>query len=83
MQTSHRSMETLPELACTAAAMPASPRVRIKKAKVNINGQIGNANQLLVRDQFGDRVESPSVNPDWPATTLAITSTRRANLTKN
>ena len=50
------------------------------KAKVNINGQIGNANQLAgSTTNLGIALSYPSVNPDWPVTTLAITSTRRAN----
>ncbi|MDA1336489.1 MAG: outer membrane protein transport protein [Bacteroidetes bacterium] len=51
-----------------------------KKAKVNLNGQFGNANQLTGSStNFGIALSYPSVNPDWPVTTLAITTTRKAN----
>ena len=51
-----------------------------KKAKINVNGQIGNANQLAgSTTNLGIALSYPSVNPDWPVTTLAITNTRRAN----
>ncbi|MAI24196.1 MAG: hypothetical protein CL828_09075 [Crocinitomicaceae bacterium] len=51
-----------------------------RKAKVNIAGQLGNANQLAgSTTNLGIALSYPSVNPDWPVTTLAITNTRRAN----
>jgi hypothetical protein len=50
------------------------------KTKVNIEGQFGNANQLAgSTTNLGIALSYPSVNPDWPVTTLAITNTRRAN----
>ncbi len=50
------------------------------KSKVNINGQLGNANQLAgSTTNLGIALSYPSVNPEWPVTTLAITNTRRAN----
>ncbi len=51
-----------------------------RKAKVNIAGQFGNANQLAgSTTNLGIALSYPSVNPDWPVTTLAVTNTRRAN----
>ena len=51
-----------------------------QKAKVNIAGQFGNANQLSgSTTNLGIALSYPSVNPDWPVTTLAVTNTRRAN----
>ena len=51
-----------------------------QKAKVNIAGQFGNANQFTgSTTNFGIALSNPSVNPDWPVTTLAVTNTRRAN----
>ena len=38
-----------------------------KKSKININGQIGNANQLAgSTTNLGIALSYPSVNPDWP-----------------
>ena len=51
-----------------------------QKTKVNIAGQFGNANQLSgSTTNLGIALSYPSVNPDWPVTTLAVTNTRRAN----
>jgi len=51
-----------------------------QKTKVNIAGQFGNANQLSgSTTNLGIALSYPSVNPDWPITTLAVTNTRRAN----
>lgn len=51
-----------------------------KKAKINIAGQYGNANQLAgSTTNLGIALSYPSVNPDWPVTTLAVTNSRRAN----
>ena len=51
-----------------------------QKTKVNIASQFGNANQLSgSTTNLGIALSYPSVNPDWPVTTLAVTNTRRAN----
>ena len=51
-----------------------------QKTKVNIASQFGNANQLSgSTTNLGIALSYPSVNPDWPITTLAVTNTRRAN----
>lgn len=51
-----------------------------QKTKLNIESQFGNANQLSgSTTNLGIALSYPSVNPDWPVTTLAITHSRRAN----
>jgi len=51
-----------------------------QKTRLNVEGQLGSANQLSgSTTNIGIALTYPSVNPDWPVSTLAISVARRAN----
>ncbi|MDO7740126.1 MAG: hypothetical protein MUP94_00430, partial [Flavobacteriales bacterium] len=51
-----------------------------QKTKISVAGQFGNANKISgSTTNIGIALSYPSVNPDWPVSTLAVTYTRRAN----
>ena len=51
-----------------------------QKTKISIAGQFGNASKISgSTTNIGIALSYPSVNPDWPVSTLAVTHTRRAN----
>lgn len=51
-----------------------------QKTKISVAGQFGNASKISgSTTNIGIALSYPSVNPDWPVSTLAVTHTRRAN----
>ena len=51
-----------------------------QKTRLNVSGQLGDANQISgSTTNLGIALTYPSVNPDWPVSTLAISVARRAN----
>lgn len=51
-----------------------------QKTKINLAGQFGRTSKLSgSTTNLGIALSYPSVNPDWPVSTLAVTHTRRAN----
>lgn len=51
-----------------------------QKTRLNVSGQFGDANQISgSTTNLGIALTYPSVNPDWPVSTLAISVSRRAN----
>jgi hypothetical protein len=51
-----------------------------QKTKISVAGQLGNANKLSgTATNIGIALSYPSVNPDWPVSTLAVTFSNRAN----
>ncbi len=51
-----------------------------QKTKLRINEQLGLGNKLSgAMTNLGIALSYPSVNPDWPVSTLAVTYTKRAN----
>ncbi|MGY8940814.1 MAG: OmpP1/FadL family transporter [Flavobacteriales bacterium] len=51
-----------------------------QKTKLRIKNQLGSGNKLSgATTNLGIALSYPSVNPDWPVSTLALTYTKRAN----
>ena len=51
-----------------------------QKTRLNVSGQFGDANQISgSTTNLGIALSYPSVHPDWPVSTLAISVSRRAN----
>ena len=56
------------------------PGFASQKTRLNVSGQFGNANQISgSTTNLGIALSYPSVHPDWPVSTLAISVSRRAN----